>query len=289
MIASINNKKIFHETLYHGYHQSIGVSEILFEHKTDHQHLVIFNNPIFGNVMALDGIVQTTEKDEFIYHEMLVHLPVIAHGNVKDILIIGGGDGGILREALSHKAVESVTLVEIDQAVIDMCQEYFPGHSKGAFDHPKAKIVIQDGCKFVKNPPRKYDLIICDSTDPIGPGEVLFTSKFYKDCKNALNPDGIMVTQNGVMYFQIDELKKTLERFEPLYKDVSFYTAAVPTYVGGSMAFGWGTDELSYRNHDIQVITQRFIKSGIKTKYYNPAIHIAAFALPQYVIDTLKK
>jgi len=288
MITTVNNKKVFHEVLHHGYQQSMQVDEILFEHKTEHQYLVIFKNPLFGNVMALDGIVQTTEKDEFVYHEMLVHVPVLAHGNVKNILIIGGGDGGMLREALAHKSVESVTLVEIDRAVIDMCEEYFPSHSKGAFDHPKANIIIQDGCEFVRNPPKKYDLIICDSTDPIGPGEVLFTSTFYKDCKAALNQGGIMLTQNGVMYFQLDEIKQTANRFKSLYKDIHFYRAAVPTYVGGDMAFGWGTDDESHRNCDLQTITERFKQSGIKTKYYNPAIHISAFAMPQYVIDALK-
>ena len=288
MITNIGNKKIFHEVLHQGYQQSMEVEKVLFEHKTDHQHLVIFKNPLFGNIMALDGIVQTTEKDEFIYHEMLVHVPVLAHGNVKNILIIGGGDGGMLREALAHKSVDSVTLVEIDRAVIDMCEEYFPGHSRGAFDHPKADIIIQDGCEFIRNPPKKYDLIICDSTDPMGPGEVLFTSSFYKDCKAALNTGGIMLTQNGVMYFQLDEVKQTAERFKPLYNDVHFYRAAVPTYVGGDMAFGWGTDDLSHRSHDLETITQRFNQSGIKTKYYNPAIHIGSFALPQYVLDALK-
>ena len=287
MITKINDKNTFFEALHYGYQQSMTVNKVLFEHKTDHQHLVIFNNTIFGNVMALDGIVQTTEKDEFIYHEMLVHVPIFAHGSVENALIIGGGDGGILREVLRHKNIKTATLVEIDRAVIDMCTEYFPKHANGAFDNPKTKIIIQDGCEFIKNTTQKYDLIICDSTDPIGPGEVLFTSDFYYNCKQALNASGIMVTQNGVPYFQVDELINTYQRFKNLYQDVAFYKAAIPTYVGGDMVFGWGSDDISHRTHDIETIKKRYLASNIKTKYYNADIHVASFAMPQYVVDRL--
>lgn len=281
--------KQFQEVLHLGYHQTLEISDVLFENKTEHQHLIIFNNPIFGHVMALDGIVQTTEKDEFIYHEMLVHVPMFAHGNIKNVLIIGGGDGGILRETLRHTAIESATLVEIDHAVIEMCKSYFPKHSNGAFDHPKTNIVIQDGCEFVKTTQTKYDLIICDSTDPIGPGENLFTLEFYRNCKKILNDDGIMVTQNGVMFFQLDEVINTEKAFQSLYKDTSFYRASVPTYAGGDMAFGWASDQKNHRLTDLQTIKNRYLNSKIKTKYYTPEIHMAAFAMPQYVLDALSE
>ena len=216
--------KRFIETLYKTYGQSFIVDEILFESKTDHQHLIIFNNEQFGRVMALDGVIQTTEKDEFIYHEMLTHVPLFAHGNAKRVLIIGGGDGGILREVLRHPEVEHVTMVEIDQAVVDMCKKYFPKHSDGAFDDPRVDLVIDDGVDFIVNnaldqSSEPYDVIISDSTDPEGPGEVLFSSRFYQGCKNSLSDGGILATQNGVSFMQIDEVKTTFNRFEGLFND----------------------------------------------------------------------
>jgi len=280
--------KFWSETLYDAYGQSFSVDKIYFESKTDHQHLMIFHNAMFGRVMVLDGIVQTTEKDEFIYHEMLTHVSLIAHGEAKRILIIGGGDGGILREVCKHKIVDHVTQVEIDQAVIDMAKEYLPDHSNGAFDDPRANIVIDDGIKFVTETNEKFDVIISDSTDPIGPGEVLFTSPFYEGCKRCLNEGGILATQNGVAFMQPDEVTTTAKRLAPVFKDHSFYGAAVPSYVGGIMTFAWGSDNDEYRNIDINILRQRFEAANIKTNYYNPEVHHASFALPQYIVNALK-
>jgi len=280
--------KRFTETLYSAFGQSFVIDEVLFENRTEHQHLIIFNNEQFGNVMALDGVVQTTEKDEFIYHEMLTHVPMFAHGNAKRVLIIGGGDGGILREVLRHPEVEHVTMVEIDRAVVDMCVQYFPKHSAGAFDDPRVNLVIADGVDFIVNNQEKFDVIISDSTDPEGPGEVLFTSRFYQGCKNSLNEGGVLATQNGVCFMQLDEVTTTYQRFEGLFADRWFYAAPVPTYVGGIMTLSWGTDDLSLRQHPASIIEQRFNAAGFKTRYYNPAIHVAAFALPQYVVDELQ-
>ncbi|WMS87545.1 polyamine aminopropyltransferase [Pleionea litopenaei] len=275
------------EVLYPTYGQYFEVKEVLFEHKTDHQHLIIFNNDHFGRVMALDGIIQTTEKDEFIYHEMLTHVPLMAHRSPKSVLIIGGGDGGILRETLRHSNVERVVQVEIDQSVIDMCKEYFPKHSNGAFDDPRAEIVIADGMDYVKQATETFDIIISDSTDPVGPGEVLFTNDFYRLAKARLNDGGIMVTQNGVCYMQLDEVINTTKRMGALYQDQTFYTSAVPTYIGGLMTLAWATDDTTLRQQEVADIRQRFESSGIKTRYYNPELHKAAFALPQYVRDAI--
>ncbi len=279
--------RVWSETLYDAYGQSFSVDKVYFESKTDHQHLMIFHNAMFGRVMVLDGIVQTTEKDEFIYHEMLTHVPLFAHGNAKRVLIIGGGDGGILREVCKHQSVEHVTQVEIDQAVIDMAKEYLPNHSAGAFDDPRANIVIDDGMRFVNETAEKFDVIISDSTDPIGPGEVLFTSDFYESCKRCLNEGGILATQNGVVFMQTDEVTTTSDRLAELYQDSYFYGAAVPTYVGGIMTFAWATDNPAYREQSLDMIRERYQAAGIKTRYYNPAIHLAAFALPQYVLDAI--
>lgn len=275
------------ETLYSGYGQSFSVDEMLFEHKTEHQHLMIFTNQRFGRVMALDGIVQTTERDEFIYHEMLTHVPLIAHGKAKRVLIIGGGDGGILREVCRHPTVEHVTQVEIDQAVIDMARQYLPKHSDGAYDDPRANIVIGDGFDFVQQTDERFDVVISDSTDPQGPGEILFTKDFYAGCQRCLNPGGILVTQNGVAFMQTDEVTNTAARLGRLFKDWHFYGAAVPTYVGGIMAFAWASDEPACRQTSLSTLQQRWREAGIKSRYYTPELHHAAFALPQYVMDQL--
>lgn len=281
--------RFWNETLYDAYGQQFTVDKVYFESKTEHQHLMIFHNALFGRMMVLDGIVQTTERDEFIYHEMLTHVPVLAHGAVKDVLIVGGGDGGMLREVCKHTAIERIVQVEIDQAVIDMSKEYLPGHSQGAFDDPRAEIVIADGLDYVKTTDRRFDVIISDSTDPIGPGEVLFTDDFYSACQRCLNPGGVLVTQNGVVFMQQDEVSTTASRLSSVYKDWHFYGAAVPTYVGGIMTFAWASDEPALREVSADELQQRYKNSGIKTRYYNPAVHLASFALPQYVVDLIDK
>lgn len=279
--------KTYSETLYDAYGQEFSVDKVYFENKTEHQHLVIFENAKFGRVMALDGIIQTTEADEFIYHEMLTHVPLMAHGNVKRVLIIGGGDGGMLREVCKHASVEHITQVEIDDQVVEMCKEFLPKHSAGAYDDPRVNIVIDDGANFVRECSERFDVIISDSTDPIGPGDVLFTSSFYEHCKKCLNDGGILVTQNGVAFMQLDEVTTTAKRLQPYFNDTSFYCAAVPTYVGGVMTFAWATDNKDLRTIDSETIAQRFSNANIECRYYNPAIHVASFALPQYIVNAL--
>lgn len=279
----------YKETLHNGYGQAFDVEEVLFEQQTDSWHLIIFKNPVYGTVMALDGIIQTTERDEFVYHEMLTHVPIIAHGNAKRVLIIGGGDGGILREVCRHKTVEHVTQVEIDQAVIDMSKEYLPGHSAGSFDDPRANIVIADGVEYVHQAEEKFDVIISDCTDPVGPGEVLFSSRFYEGCKKLLNEGGVFVAQNGVPFLQQDEVITTRRRLSPYFEDQSFYTVAVPTYIGGVMTLAWGSDNAELRQLSTDQITTRFQNSGITTRYYNAQVHAGCFGLPQYLLDALDK
>lgn len=277
----------FQEKLHDGWAQTFGIKNVLFENKTEHQHLIIFESVSFGRVMALDGIIQTTERDEFIYHEMLAHVPLFAHGQAKDVLIIGGGDGGLLREVLKHQTVSNATQVEIDQAVIDMCVEYLPNHSAGAYSNPRANIVIDDGIKYVQNCDKQFDVILSDSTDPIGPGEVLFTSPFYEGIKRCLKPGGIFAAQNGVGFMQQDEVTTTKSRLSPYFSDCHFYTAAVPTYVGGVMTFAWASDNHAARELPIAELEARYRSSGIKTRYYNPGVHNGSFALPQYIADSL--
>jgi spermidine synthase len=275
----------FQETLYSEWGQNFEQGQTLFEAATDHQELVIFENPRFGRVMALDGVIQTTEADEFVYHEMMVHVPMNTHPCPKNVLIIGGGDGGILREVLKHPSVESVTQVEIDRAVVDMCIEYFPKHSNGAFDDPRLNLVIDDGAAFIANNSEQFDVIITDSTDPIGPGEVLFESSFYAGCANALTDNGILVTQNGVPYMQGDEVTNTYRRWKSYFQTRSFYLTPVPTYAGGAMAMGFASkariempsiNELTARSNALSLL-----------KYYTPQVHHGAFGLPRFVEDLM--
>lgn len=272
----------FEETLYDAVAQKFRIDKLYFESKTDHQHLMIFHNATLGRVMTLDGIVQTTEADEFIYHEMMAHVPMVAHGAAKDVLIIGGGDGGMLREVLKHP-VERVTQVEIDLAVVEMAKQYLPKHSQGAYDDPRLTLVIADGMDFVKTATESFDVIIVDSTDPIGPGEVLFTQDFYGFAKARLRPGGVLVTQNGVPFFQPDELTTTYRRLGRQFADAWFYCAPVPTYYGGFMSFGWATDNKALRTLGAADISNRLAATPLQTRYYNNDIHAASFALPQYV------
>jgi spermidine synthase len=279
----------FTETMPEGYGQQFRIDEMLYEAKTDHQHLMIFQNVVFGRVMVLDGIVQTTEKDEFIYHEMMAHVPILAHGQARRVLIVGGGDGGLLREVTRHRQVAHVTQVEIDAQVIDLCRRYLPNHSQGAFDDPRVDIVIDDGLGFVRKTDRRFDVILSDSTDPIGPGEALFREDFYAACKCCLAPGGILVTQNGVPFLQPDEIQATARRISRVFDDWHFYAAAVPTYTGGIMTFAWGTDDKALRHTDIEVLRTRCASADINTRYYTPEIHAAAFALPKYILASIGK
>lgn len=271
----------YQETLYEGYGQRFSIDKMLHEVRTEHQHLVIFENARMGRVMALDGVIQTTEADEFIYHEMLTHVPILAHGLAKRVLIIGGGDGGMLREVTKHRSVEHITMVEIDATVVDMCKQFLPNHSRGAYDDPRLNLVIDDGMRFVATTEEKFDVIISDSTDPIGPGEVLFSENFYEACRRCLNDGGILVTQNGTPFMQLGEVQTTAKRMNGLFSDWHFYQAAVPTYIGGAMTFAWGSTNADYRKLPLETLRQRYAGSGIVTRYYNADIHQAAFALPQ--------
>ena len=282
----------FEETLYtapegQGYAQKFRVERIVHRRKTEFQDLVIMDTAYFGRVLALDGVVQTTERDEFVYHEMLVHVPMFAHGAAKRVLVIGGGDGGILREVLRHP-VESATMVEIDPDVVDLCKEYLPGLSAGAFEDPRTRLLIDDGVRFMADSDESFDVIIIDSTDPIGPGEVLFTEAFYGDCKKRLNPGGILVTQNGVPNFQDEEVTNGYRRMRPHFADVGFFLAVVPTYVGGFMAMGWATDDPNLRLLTKDALAKRYAALGIETRYYAPGVHVGAFELPPFIAGLLK-
>ena len=275
------------EELHDGYGQMLREDAVIYDSKTTHQRLRVFENAKLGRVLTLDGVVQTTTSDEFIYHEMLAHVPILAHGNSKRVLIIGGGDGGMAREVLRHRSVEHLTMVEIDSGVVDFSEKYLPTLSNGAFDDQRLELVIADGATFVRDTEKRFDVIIVDSTDPIGPGEVLFTDTFYGHTHDLLSDDGIIVTQNGVPFMQGEELTGTMRSFKSLFTNWTCYLTHVPSYAGGPMALGWGSKSRKARLVTTDTLAKRLTASGIETRFYTPEVHQAAFALPKYVQDLL--
>jgi len=280
----------FEETLYsgssnQGFQQRFEITRIVHEVRSQHQNLAVFETPSFGRVLAINGIVQTTEKDEFAYHEMMVHVPLIANGRAQRVLIIGGGDGGVLREVLRHPSVEAAHLVEIDRSVIDVSRQFLPMLSDGAFDDSRAEVVTADGCEYVKDSGETFDIVIVDSTDPIGPGEALFSQEFYENCHQRLRPGGILVAQCGVPFLQPGELSNCYQRLGREFDDVAFYLTVIPTYVGGFLALGWASDDPALRHISIEDLTRRWAETGIKARYYSPAMHRAAFDLPPFIAE----
>jgi spermidine synthase len=272
----------FDEVLHDGVGQRLEIEEVLYEGHTGFQDIKILRNKKFGRIMTLDGVVQTTEGDEFVYHEMFAHVPLLAHGNAKRVLIIGGGDGGLLEEVLKHP-VEHVTEVELDGGVVEVSKQYLPSICRNAYDDPRVNLVIGDGAKFVAETSETFDLVLVDSTDPVGPGAVLFTHEFYSHCKRCLKPGGVLVTQNGVPFVQGDELQSSVGHFRSLFAEGSAYVISCPTYALGFMALGWATDDVDLRRQSVATIQARFDALNIETQYYNPAIHVAAFALPNFI------
>lgn len=276
------------ETLFDdlGFRVSYKVSRVLYEMKTGHQDLVLFENPYFGKMLMLDSATQVTTADEFVYHEMMSHVPILAHGGAEDVLIVGGGDCGIAEEVLKHKSVARLTQVEIDASVVEFSKEHFPEFTGPVLSDQRFDLVIADGMKFVAETDRRFDVVIIDSTDPQGPGAVLFTEEFYAGVKRCLKPGGVMVTQNGVPFFQPDELTSSVSKFRKLFADGGCYIAAIPTYVGGHLAMGWATDDKALRNVSVEMLTERYEAAGsFSTKYWTPEVHRAAFALPRFIRD----
>ncbi len=289
---ALAEKRWLAETLFDdlGFRMTFEVDKVLYELQTEHQHLVLFEQPFFGKMLMLDGATQISKRDEFIYQEMMSHVPLFAHGNAREVLIIGGGDCGIAEEVLKHKTVKRLTQVEIDAKVIEFAREHFPEFTGPVFADKRFESVIDDGAKYVAKTDRRFDVIIVDSTDPQGPGKILFGAKFYSGCKRCLKRGGILVTQNGVPFFQTGELTSTMAKFRRLFLDGSCYVAAIPTYVGGHMAMGFASDNARLRQTPATAIAERYRKAGsFKTKYWSPEVHAAAFALPRFIAEAVAK
>ena len=278
------------ETLYSAWGQRFLVKRELARVRSDFQDIMIFESHTHGRVMLLDGVVQITEADEFVYQEMLAHVPLLAHGAAARVLIIGAGDGGVLRRVLQHRNVQQAVMVEIDGEVIRLAKEHLPGIAGDAWYDPRAQVIVGDGIDYVMQAAAgSFDVVIVDSTDPIGVGEVLFTDAFYANCARLLSERGLVVNQCGVPFMQADELRETSLRRGKAFADVFAYVAAVPTYVGGFMTLGWAAKDASLRAVAVEEIRLRAAAAGIlgATRYWTPEIHVGAFHLPPYIAEHL--
>ena len=276
----------FTERHTNGVNFSIKVDRQLFSGQSEFQRIDIFDSKEFGRFLALDGYMMLTEKDEFIYHEMIVHVPMAVHPNVKKVLVIGAGDGGVIRELCRYETIETIDMVEIDELVVEVSKKYLPT-TACCFDDPRLNIFYQDGLRFVRTKENEYDLIIVDSTDPFGPGEGLFTKEFYGNCFKALNETGIMVNQHESPFYQTDAIamQRAHKRIVESFPISRVYQAHIPTYPSGHWLFGFA----SKKYHPIKDFQKtKWNARGMKTKYYNTGIHIGSFALPNYVEELLR-
>jgi len=280
----------FNETLYPAWGQRFKVTETLAQVTSAFQKIVVFATETHGRVLALDGAIQVTEADEFIYQEMLAHVPLLAHGDARRVLIIGAGDGGVLRRVLQHRTVRQAVMVEIDGEVIRLSREFLPGIGGDAWTDPRAEVVVGDGIRYAAAAAAgSFDVIIVDSTDPVGVGEVLFTDAFYADCARILAPGGLLVNQCGVPFMQPDELRTTSRRRTRAFSYASAYVVAVPTYIGGLMTLGIAANSANICQIPVETIRVRAEAAGIlgTTRYWTPEIHAAAFYLPPYIADLI--
>ena len=270
--------KIFTEDLYKKYNQNIAIEKKVVEKNSLYQNILIFDSKYFGRVMTLDKVVQITEHDHHGYSEMLTHVPILSHGSIKKVLIIGGGDGAIASEVLKYKEIEEISICEIDEEVINLSKIYLKKINKGSLNNSRVNIIIKDASKLIENKDFKnyFDLIIADRPDPIGPGKNLFKIKFYENIKNILSERGIAVFQTGVPFFQKKELKITNQYLKNTFKLSGAYLTVVPTYIGGYMALTWASKKTDMSKN----IT---VNKNLNTEYYTSDIHRASFILPNWL------
>jgi spermidine synthase len=268
----------FRETHKDNFALSLRIKGLLWHGRSEYQTLDIIDTHAVGRVLLLDGLVMTTERDEFIYHEMISHTPLFTHPAPKRVLVIGGGDGGTVREVVRHPTVARVDLVEIDRLVVEKSREYLPSIAS-ALDNPKTYVHYDDGVQWVKGRPATYDVIVVDSTDPIGPAVGLFSASFYADCHRALTQNGVFSAQTESPFFDRQEVAAIYRSLGETFDDVRPFTASIPTYPGGYWCFA-----LASKGPDPSIgpDPDRFAVFGENLQYYNPEVHRAAFALPNY-------
>ncbi len=265
---------------------SIRVDRQIYSGKSEFQRIDVFESPEFGRFLVLDGYMMLTEKDEFIYHEMITHVPMAVHPDVKDVLVIGAGDGGVIRELTQYPEIRHIDMVEIDPLVVEVCKKYLQ-KTACRLEDPRVSIHYEDGLKFVRSKKEEYDLIIVDSTDPFGPGEGLFTREFYGNCFKALREDGILVNQHESPYYTEDAIacQRTHKNIVQSFPISRVYQAHIPTYPSGHWLFGFA----SKKYHPLKNLDEiRWNMRGIATRYYTTTLHKGAFYIPAYVEELLK-
>lgn len=277
----------YSEKLAEGAKFSIKVDEHMYSEETPFQKIDFFNSKTFGKFFTLDGLIMITEKDEFIYHEMISHVPMAVNPNIKRVLIIGGGDGGAAREILRYPSIEKVDMVEIDERVVRLCQKYLPITACKLDNDERLNLYFEDGLKFVENSKaNSYDLILVDSTDPIGPGEGLFTNQFYNNCNRILSEDGILINQHESPYYEnyCHEMKRAHVKIKNNFPISMVYQFHMPTYASGHWLFGFASKKYNPIK-DIKADAWNLL--NLETKYYNTNLHVGAFMLPNYVLKEL--
>lgn len=267
-----------------GFGLAVKIKQSLYHDKSDFQTLDILETEGLGRLLLMDGLVMTTEKDEYFYHEMISHIPMISHKSPKSVLVIGGADGGTVREVLRHNTVEKVVMCEIDGLAVDVCKKYFPTIAC-ELDNPKLEICINDGVEFIKDKKSEYDVILIDSTDPLGPGVGLFTEEFYTNVKQALKPGGIMVAQSESPIADKKEMKQMYKLLNKVFPIVKPYIGPVPTYPGGFWSWAFCSESVEPL-HFIDEDRAKEISKSLKL--YNLDIHRSVFALPNYVKEIVE-
>jgi spermidine synthase len=275
------------ERLHKGYAQSMEITKVVADERSRFQHIRIFDTVANGRVMTLDDIVQITSRDESAYADMLTHLPMLEHGKVERVMIVGGGDLSIADEALKHKNVKEVVLVDIDERVIELCRKHFGAINAKAFKDKRMVIEAADAFEYLgrKSSRNRFDLIIADRPDPVGPGKALFGETFYDRVNGALRKGGYATFQTGVPFYQPWEITEALQELKAFFPKSGLYLTVVPTYIGGFMALSWATKggKPLGTEKGIKRAAKAYKKAGLKTDYYNPAVHAAAFALPNWI------
>jgi spermidine synthase len=276
------------ERLHKGYAQSMELTgTMLVDEKSRFQRIKIFDTVANGRVMTLDDIVQITTRDESAYAEMLTHLPLLEHGRATRVMIVGGGDLSIADEALKHKTVKEVVLVDIDGQVVERCKEHFGEINARAFKDKRLTIEIADAFEYLGRPQsrKRFDLVVADRPDPVGPGKALFGETFYDRVRGALKPGGFATFQTGVPFYQPWEITEALQELASFFPSSGLYLTVVPTYIGGFMALSWACNGKGTLGTPagVRKATAAYKRVRLKTDYYNPAIHVAAFALPEWI------
>ena len=266
---------------------SIKVDKHLRSAESEYQRIDIFESKEFGRILTLDGYLMVTEKDEYIYHEMITHIPMAVNPDITNVLVIGAGDGGTVRELARYNHIKNIDMVEIDEMVVEICREYLPQTACRLTD-PRVHIFYQDGLRFVRSKENEYDLIIVDSTDPFGVGEELFTKEFYGNCFKALKDDGILVNQHESTFYTsyANSMKRAHSRIKSTFPIALVYQAHIPTYPSGHWLFGFASKKYDPRT-DLKADWWNSL--GIKTKYYNTILHTGCFAIPNNVRDQLRE